>query len=244
MPRRPRLVATGVPLHIVQRGNNRQTCFRDNSDYFVYRDLLQRAARGAKCDVHSYALMPNHVHILATPQESDSAAVMMKAAGERYVRYFNERNKRTGTLWDGRFKSCLVHDEAYLMVCYRYIELNPVRAGIVQDPGLYPWSSYRCNAEGARDDLVTPHPIFQAIGLCDEEIYQRYRDLIREALPEDQLAILRDATNHNYACGTDRFLESMKESLGRQVRRQVEYRSAASPTTAVENAQVWSDPGV
>lgn len=214
MPRRPRLVVRDVPLHIIQRGNNRQRCFLNDADFLVYLDLLGRGARNAFCQIHAYALMSNHVHVLATPSKPDSAASMMKAVGERYVRYFNERNRRTGTLWDGRFKSCLVQDETYLMVCYQYIELNPVRAGIVNDPLQYPWSSYRANAYGRRDELITPHPLYQALGAEAGSRQQHYRDLVAQGIAAETLTALRDATNHNYACGSVDFIADVELALG------------------------------
>jgi putative transposase len=163
MPRRPRLVVADVPLHIIQRGNNRNNCFFSNSDYLVYLDLLRRSAAAASCRVHAYVLMSNHIHILASPATQSAAGSMMKAIGERYVRYVNQSYGRSGTLWEGRYHSCLVQDETYLLVCHRYIELNPVRAGMVTTPSLYEWSSHRCNAYGNADAIITPHPIFTSL---------------------------------------------------------------------------------
>ena len=214
MPRRPRLVECQVPLHIIQRGNNRQPCFASESDYLVYLDLLRRAARAAECAIHAYVLMGNHVHILATPASRESPGQMMKAVGERYVRYFNERHERTGTLWDGRFKSCLVHSETYLMVCYRYIELNPLRAGMVSEPLQYRWSSHPTNAKGARDPLITPHYIYQSLGPDDEARQSAYRALFAQDIAEEHVVALRDATNHNYACGDRPSIQKIERTLG------------------------------
>jgi putative transposase len=219
MPRRPRIVLADVPLHIIQRGNNRGKCFRCDSDFLVYLDLLYEATKRAGCDVHAYVLMGNHVHLLATPRVVEAAAQMMKAVGERYVRYFNKRYRRTGTLFDCRFRSSVVHDETYLMVCYRYIELNPVRARITADPALYRWSSYRANAFGAHDAVVTPHPLFIALGCGSEERQKIYRGLFDEALDSGEINNLRDATNHNYVCGTTEFQTHVANSLGVAVER-------------------------
>lgn len=219
MPRRPRLVLPDVPLHIIQRGNNRQPCFVAESDYLVYLDHLQRAALGAQCDIHAYVLMGNHVHLLATPATTGSAAAMMKSVGERYVRYFNSRHHRTGTLWDGRFKSCLIHDETYLLECYRYIELNPVRAGLVAQPSDYRWSSYRANAFGASDRAVTPHCIFDALASDTDGRHAAYRALVEEGIAEHAVEVLRDATNHNYVCGSDDFVIGVEDALGLRAAR-------------------------
>src|SRR3954465_1524351 len=134
MARQPRVVLPGVAMHIVQRGNNRVRCFGADEDFTVYVALLRQLLRKADCVVHAYCLMPNHVHLLATPQRPDSCAVLMKDLSQRYAHYFNEKYQRTGTLWEGRFRSCVAESARYALACYRYIELNPVRAGIVPHP--------------------------------------------------------------------------------------------------------------
>lgn len=219
MPRRPRLVVRDVPLHIIQRGNNKQNCFFTDSDYLVYLDLLRRGANSAECMVHAYVLMSNHVHILITPGDEQGPGSMMKAIGERYVRYLNERYGRTGTLWDGRYRSCLVHDETYLFVCHRYIELNPVRAGMVAHPSLYRWSSHRCNAYGEVDLIITPHKLVTALATDTHARSHAYRQLFAGSEKKQELSQLRDATNSNYACGSIEFHEAMGQLLGRQVAR-------------------------
>ncbi len=219
MPRRPRLVVDNVPLHIIQRGNNRQHCFFSESDYLVYLDLLRRGAESAKCKVHAYVLMTNHVHLLVTPEYADGPASMMKAVGERYVRYLNERCGRSGTLWDGRYRSCLVDDETYLFVCHRYIELNPVRAGLVRAPSLYRWSSHRCNAYADPDPIISPHKLVTALGDDPFARMHAYRQLFDSADRSEEVAAVRDATNYNYACGSVLFHEKMADILGRQVAR-------------------------
>ncbi|QYF95769.1 transposase [Massilia sp. PAMC28688] len=206
-------------MHIIQRGNNRQRCFLAEADYLVYLGMLHKAAQLASCSVHAYVLMSNHVHVLATPDKEESAARMMKSVGERYVRYFNKRHERTGTLWDGRYKSCPVHDETYLMVCYRYVELNPVRAGIVADPLHYRWSSYHANAFGARDDLVVAHALYQALGNNHFERETAYRELVLAGIAGDEVDNLRDATNHNYACGNFKFRRAIAQATGHAAER-------------------------
>ena len=140
MPRRPRLNLASVPLHIIQRGNNRQVCFSCDEDSSAYLRWLAEYAKKFGMDIHAYVLMTNHVHLLATPQRENSLSKTLQAVGRQYVRYFNHSYRRSGTLWEGRYKSSLVQSERYLLECYRYIELNPVRAGMVDDPADYRWS--------------------------------------------------------------------------------------------------------
>jgi putative transposase len=217
MPRLPRLVAPQVPLHIVHRGNNRQRCFFGESDYLFYLELLKQAAGRADCQVHAYVLMTNHVHLLVTPATADGPGNMMKALGERYVRYVNRRYARTGSLWDGRFRSCLVQEDAYLLACQRYIELNPVRAKIVAHPFQYPWSSYRRNAHGQPNSVITPHPIYCALAQRPAARESSYRHLFTSALPTRVLNKVRRATNGNYALGNKAFSDQLAELLGRAV---------------------------
>ena len=143
MPRRPRVVLPHIPLHLIQRGNNRQVCFVADEDYRFYLEWLKEFAGKTGCRVHAYVLMTNHVHLLISADRGESPGVLMKALGQRYVQYFNRTYRRSGTLWEGRYRSCLTQAEDYLLACQRYIELNPVRAGMVEHPADYPWSSYR-----------------------------------------------------------------------------------------------------
>lgn len=145
MPRQPRLILPEVAVHIIQRGNNRGACFHADSDYLVYLLHLRELSSKFDCSVHAYCLMPNHVHLLLTPGSPDSCTGLMRDLGQRYVQYFNRRHRRSGTLWEGRFRSCVAESARYVLACYRYIELNPVRAGLVSDPRAYPWSSFRAN---------------------------------------------------------------------------------------------------
>ncbi len=217
MARLSRPVVANVPLHITQRGNNRLRCFFAESDYLVYLDLLSRAAREADCRIHSYVLMTNHIHLLLSPGDERGPAFLMKFLGERYVQYVNRRHSRTGTLWEGRFRSCLVQSERYLMVCQRYIELNPVRAQMVNDPFSYPWSSYRHHAYGEKSSLVTPHELYGRMG-ADPLLRQRaYRELCAEALDDDALSEVRRATKSNLALGSETFMEQMADLMGRSM---------------------------
>lgn len=213
MPRQPRPVIPEVPLHITQRGNNRQVCFFGQSDFLVYLDLLRRAAKQSACKLHAYVLMSNHVHLLVTPSDEIGPAAMMKSVGENYVRYVNRRYARTGGLWEGRYRSCLVQSETYLMVCQRYIELNPVRAGMVVAPIHYQWSSYRCNAHGEVNKLVTPHELYQRLGSALEIRTLAYRALFDEVLSENTMKQLRRATNGGLTLGNQAFTDRVQELL-------------------------------
>ena len=159
MPRRARLRIADAPLHIIQRGNNRNACFFADYDYGCYLHHLGELAARHACAIHAYVLMTNHVHLLLTPRGPDGASLLMKHLGQRYVQYVNRVYKRSGTLWEGRFRSSIVQAETYLLRCLRYIELNPVRAGMVDSPGAYRWSSFRANALGERNPLLTPHSV-------------------------------------------------------------------------------------
>lgn len=217
MARRARLVLPDVPLHIIQRGNNRHPCFLSDGDFNVYLCMLREAATHLACSIHAYVLMTNHVHLLVSPPDTASPSALMKSVGQRYSQYINRRYNRTGTLWEGRFRSCLVEGERYLLTCQRYIELNPVRAGMVRSPGQYRWSSYGANAEGSKDMLITPHEMYCRLGT--EPIGRRdaYRELFHEEITSHALEFLRRATNGNYAMGDEPFLERARQLLGRGV---------------------------
>jgi putative transposase len=186
---------------MIQRGNNRTPCFDSHSDYLVYLDILQDCAQFCGCAVHAYVLMTNHVHLLLTPDDIEGPSMMMQRVGRRYVRYFNDRHHRTGTLWEGRFHSCLVADSAYFLTCHRYIELNPVRARITRTPEEYFWSSYRANGLGHEDTLITPHPIYICMGDDERTRQSGYRALFNEALSEEEIEQIRQASHGNRALG-------------------------------------------
>lgn len=176
MPRRPRLDLPGVAQHIVQRGNDRQPCFFIDIDRIRYLQDLRELSLKLDIAVHAYVLMTNHVHLLLTSKQAGTVSTLMQSLGRRYVRYINTQYRRTGTLWEGRYKSCLVQDETYLLRCYRYIELNPVRAGMVSDPADYRWSSHCCNGLGQANALVQPHGSYLAIAAADQRA-DHYRTL-------------------------------------------------------------------
>ena len=217
MPRRSRLIVPGIPLHVIQRGNNRQACFFTDEDYQCYLDWLDEYSKKTGCAIHGYVLMTNHLHLLLTPKKSDSAGNLMKLVGQRYVQYINRTYKRSGTLWEGRFRSSIIQQQDYLFTCQRYVEMNPVRAGIVKHPGDYPWSSYRVNGQGAESRLITPHILYMDLGPKDEERQATYRELFRHALEPGEIDKVRKATNGNFVLGTNRFTKEISEILGCRV---------------------------
>ena len=219
MPRRARLSLPGIPWHIIQRGNNRAVCFYAEEDYRRYLDELTALASRFGCAVHAYALMTNHVHLLLTPAKADSAGLLMKHLGQRYVQYVNRSYRRSGTLWEGRFRSCLTQTEDYVLACYRYIELNPVRAGMVRHPRDYRWTSYHANADGRRDGLISPHGEYLRLGREEGARREAYRALFKAHMDADTVDRIRAATNGNYVLGDRRFEAEIAAALKRRVAR-------------------------
>jgi putative transposase len=205
-------------MHIIQRGNNRARCFYTDADYLVYLAMLGQRAEETNCAVHAYVLMTNHVHLLVSPCNEGSASALMQKLGQSYVQYVNRRHRRTGTLWEGRFRSCLVGDARYFLTCQRYIELNPVRAGIVAIPASYAWSSYRANALGHDCELITPHTAYNSLGDEAPARASAYRALFDSELPVTLVNEIRRASNGNLALGNERFLDATAKALGRDVR--------------------------
>jgi putative transposase len=191
MARQPRLDLPDNPQHIVQRGNNRLPCFLDDADRFRYRQRLREALPAAECRLHAYVLMDNHVHLLVTPPSAGAIPVMMQKLGRQYVGQFNARHRRTGTLWEGRYKACLVDSDVHLLRCIRYIDLNPVRARMVHDPTVFPWSSCAALCGEREDPLLTLHPTQRALGATDAERASAYRALLTEALNDEDVAAIR-----------------------------------------------------
>ena len=219
MPRRPRLIVPEVPLHIIQRGNNRTTTFHTARDFARYLDVLHDTSTRYECAIHAYVLMFNHVHLLISAADQSGPSRMMQTIGRRYVPYVNGRYDRTGTLWEGRYRSCPIDTVRYLLTCSRYIELNPVRAMLADDPSRYRWSSYRTNACGVADRLITPHAEYQALGSTPEERQAAYRALFDEALMPDTIDTIRRATNANGLVGDDCFRRLVEEKLQRSLTR-------------------------
>jgi len=219
MARRARLKLAGQPWHVIQRGVNRSLCFGTDADRRLYLDLLAEHAAAQKAQVHAYVLMSNHVHLLLTPGDDWAVSRMMKAIGERYVRQFNKAHRRTGTLWEGRFRSSIVDSQSYLFTCQRYIELNPVRAGLVTHPSQYRWSSYRANAEGVDSALITPHPLFLSIAQEDEERRRAYRALFTAELTSEEIYAIREAVIGGFALGGPVHLWSVLSNTGQRAHR-------------------------
>ncbi|HZZ92495.1 MAG TPA: transposase [Usitatibacter sp.] len=215
-------------MHVRQRGNNRGDCFVCATDYAMYLRLLAEAREREGCEVHAYVLMTNHVHLLLTGRQADSVSRTMKRVGESYVRYFNRAHSRTGTLWEGRFNSSVVDTEAYLLRCYRYVERNPVRARMVAQASHYRWSSHRANAHGDRDDLVSPHPLYTALGLTAEARRHSYRALFATSETEVEVEEIRAALNGSFALGSPAFMQELEKLLGRRVERMTRGRTRHS----------------
>jgi putative transposase len=212
----------------VQRGNNRHATFFAVADYRLYLDCLYEAAQKYGCLIHAYVLMTNHVHLLATPCSPQAMSRVMQHLGRCYVRYVNNTHKRTGTLWEGRFRASVVDTERYFLTCCRYIELNPVRAGIVDAPEDYRWSSYRCNALGVANRLVSHHGQYRALGTTDLERRQAYRALFRDQIDEDELRQIRLMTKEGWPLGSDPFKDAIEQLLNRVARPPKKGRPARS----------------
>lgn len=237
MPRRPRIHLPDIPLHIVQRGHNREACFFGEDDYHAYRHWLGEALKTSGCRLHAYVQMTNHVHLLLTPPEPKAVSQLVISLGRRYVQYINKTYRRTGTLWDSRYKSSLVQADAYLLLCQRYIELNPVRAAMVDDPAHYRWSSYRANGLGQADPLLTPHEVYVGLGRNEAARLAAYRALFRSELDTEAIGDIRMALNQGQPLGNSRFVASIERTTGE--RREVKPRGRprkpiAEPTGSQE----------
>jgi putative transposase len=217
MARLPRVCLPGIPQHIIQRGNNRQACFAEEEDFSAYAHWLDEYSRKYRVAIHAWVLMTNHVHLLMTPETEEGISKLMQTLGRHYVRYFNYTYRRTGTLWEGRFKSCVVDAENYLLICQRYIELNPVRAGMVDSPAEYAWSSYRSNGLGSPVKMWTPHPIYLGLGKTQSERAEIYRSYFTVQLEPGLVTQIRESTNKGLALGNEKFKEEIERLSGRRV---------------------------
>jgi putative transposase len=217
MPRKPRFYVPGVPVHVVQRGNNRGDIFFGDADNSVYLDWLKEAAKRYDCKVHAYVLMTNHVHILATPKEKDSISRMMQYVGRRYVPYINHTYGRSGTLWEGRYKGSLIQEDSYLLACMRYIELNPVRAKIVRTAAAYRWSSYQANASERKSELILPHRVYMALGKDDVGRRAAYKKLFKQRMDTETLKSIRAAWQTGTPLGSERFKQKIEKTLNMKV---------------------------
>lgn len=217
MPRKPRMYLPGIPCHVIQRGNNRDATFFTGDDYRFYIECLREGSERYGVAVHAYVLMTNHVHLLMTPERADSVSRLMQSIGRRYVQYVNRTYRRTGTLWESRHKASLVQRERYLLACYRYIELNPVRAGMVEHPAEYPWSSFAANAQRGGTRLIQPHGEYLALGETPEARRAAYRELFRNELDGPDVAAIRNAARFSMPMGDRGFQRQIESRLNRSL---------------------------
>ena len=231
MSRLPRINLPGITQHVIQRGNDRQPCFFTSEDYRRYLHDLNEIALRERCTVHAYVLMTNHVHLLVTPAGAGCVGRMMQSLGRRYVRHVNHRHHRTGTLWEGRYKACLVAGDAHLLQCHRYIELNPLRAAMVADPRDYPWSSHRRNAFNEHDPVVRPHPIYYTLSSEPEQLCRAYRAFVMDDVSPEETDAIRAHLQRQHLYDPDRFRRAIEAQLGRSVGP----RKIGRPRKAVED---------
>jgi putative transposase len=217
MARLPRLTVPGYPHHIIQRGNNRQAIFASNADYETLLALLDEHSRQAKVAIHAYVLMSNHFHLLATPETGEAIPQMMQAVGRRYVRYFNQRQVRSGTLWEGRYRSTLIQTDRYLLACMAYIDLNPVRAGLVAEPIDYPWSSHAHYVGRRHDKLISPHALYWELGNTPFSREAAYAELIHAGITAEQQQALTDSVLRGWALGEPDYVADLQKRTQRRV---------------------------
>ena len=218
MARLQRVNPAGFPVHILHRGNNSQACFKNNVDYSAFLWWLREYSEKFMIEIHTWALMENHYHILCTPQVEDGLSRMVQALGRQYVRFFNRLNQRTGTLWEGRYRSCLVKPDSCLLEVYRYIELNPVRAALASNPAEFNWSSYQINASGKPSALCKPHAEYLKLGETRAECAENYKLKCKIGLDEKRLEEIRKSINKGLAFGDEEFKIEVEELTGRRQR--------------------------
>jgi putative transposase len=233
-----RFLLPGYPIHVIQRGHNKDCVFNTDADHILYLGLLQEFARRHECNVHAYVLMTNHVHLLVSPPEVRCLSKMMQDVNQVFVQSVNRHQNRSGSSWSGRFKACLVDTDQYLITCQRYIELNPVRAGMVRSPRMYPWSSYAANAAGGASDLIKPHPTYVALASSTEHRQAAYGRLFEEEMSEEVLAKIRSSVNRGWPLGGEAFCREM-DRLGIATRP----AKAGRPKVVPEQGQTRVRPG-
>ena len=217
MPRRPRLALPGVPLHLIQRGNNCQACFFAEEEYRFYLEWLAEHAGKTGCGVHAYVLMTNHVHLLVTPRNANDISLLFQGVGRHFVPYINKTYQRRGSLWEGRHKGHILDSEDYFLICMRYIEMNPLRAGMVEHPARYRWSSYAANAQGIDNAVIEPHELYMSLGKTSEARQEAYRGLFATAINVDELELIRASLHSGTPLGNDRFKQQIESAVGRSV---------------------------
>lgn len=236
MARLPRTIVPGYPHHIIQRGNNRQPIFLKEQDYHFCIECFLKAKEEARCRIYAYCLMTNHVHILIEPTDPQRLSWLMQSVGRRYVQYFNLRNGRTGTLWEGRFRSALVSGDDYLMACCRYIELNPVRARVVSHPRDYRWSSYLFHGEGKRDPLLDEDPWYLGLGSTPSQRQKNYRLFLAAGTPEDELAFIRMNIQRGGVTAGQSFIRDLALCFGQRL----ELRPRGRPKKSINDSDPFS----
>lgn len=217
MARLPRLIIPDQPHHVIQRGNDRQAIFRDASDYGIFLGWLRESSKQFNVAIHAYVLMSNHLHLLASPSDLIGLGRMMQWVGRHYVPYFNHKYQRSGTLWQGRYKTAVIDSERYFLTCSRYIELNPVRAGMVSGPADYQWSSYLHHIGTRTDALVTDHPLYWALGNTPFEREAAYKSLAEQALTSEELDKMRKSAGQGWALGSEEFKSQLEKHAARRV---------------------------
>ncbi len=218
MARLPRIVIPNQPLHIIHRGNNRQNIFKSEDDMVRIKEDIKHSLSKSNCSLHAYVIMTNHLHLLITPDSKEQLAIFMQSMANRYVRYFNAIHHRTGTIWEGRFKSCLVDSEHYLFTLYKYIEMNPIKANMVKDIADYQWSSYQHNALGQTDSLITEHPLYKDLGTNTKQRYESYKEMfvvLNKTKLERQIT---EATMRGEVFGSDGFHSRMSKLISRSTK--------------------------
>jgi len=234
MPRQARFIVPEIALHVIQRGHNRNACFRDDTDRMVYLAIVAELLRANAVALHAYCLMTNHIHMLLTPATARACATLMRNLGQRYAQYFNRRYERTGALWEGRYRSCLVDSANYVLACCRYIERNPVRADMVSSPAAYRWSSYQGNAASVLNRLLTPHVEYLALGNDECMRWPAYRQMLDVVDDPNFLTAIRDATNAGLALVDDALKVKLQTDTGRRLEHKKPGPAPASEPANVE----------
>ena len=219
MARLPRYTIINQLQHIIQQGRDGQQIFFEDQDYQYFRDCRDAAAYNYGLKVHAYVLMPDHVHILATPGNTDSVSRTVQSIGRNYVQYYNECYNGTGTLWEGRYRATVVDEKSYLLLCSQYVETNPVRAGLVKHPRDYRWSSYACNASGSDDDVITAHRLYKKLGADNAARAKAYRALFKKKLDADTIQMITESTLKGWALGDEKFARKIEKLSGRRARQ-------------------------
>jgi putative transposase len=229
MPRRSRIAVANYPHHIVQRGHNRRVVFLTDKDRLSYLETLQEFRLELELKVYGYCLMTNHVHLIVDPgADAANLGRLMKRLAGRHTRRINRLKHRTGTAWEGRFRCSPIESDRYLLACARYVDLNPVRAGMVKAPELYPWSSYRAHIGLVECAHIDPDPCYLALGATERRRQERYREFVEQGIGENDLKFIREAVNRNQLTGSDGFIGEIEQSIGERIL----HRAPGRPRTA------------